>query len=158
MDLEWNGPVVLGEEGLPSGPGVYKVAAFDETKGAYFMFPRLLDNDDGGILCIGKARVLPTRLDQFLRSFDQRGTGKRYCLHSEANLLRMLHSFTAFAEVFRKCKLHVFYCILTDGRTLHEQECHAFREYVERFGEVPPVNASFPGRYTTWPASDEAKR
>ena len=101
--------------------------------------PRFFEADKKGLLYIGKTTNLERRRRQFISGWE-RGYG-----HAGANLLYWLDNNTNIRRRFKN-----YICEYSFKRIKRNQlkrlESQEIREYVKRYGEVPPLNSIFPGR------------
>ena len=102
--------------------------------------PRLLGPDADGILVIGETGRLEKRREQFCRG-RARGDG-----HSEANLIWLLESAGVVQRLFAATAIEYRFRALASKDAAAILEKAELWRYVQRFGEVPPFNSSFPGR------------
>ena len=113
-----------------SDGGVYKVIAVDS--GQRTPINRLLGTDDQGVLYIGKATTFIDRVIDLKKSIspDYNGTahtcGRRY--KATPNI----------AKHFPFDKLHIE---LIQSTTPDDLEKKLLNDYMQTFGEVPPLNA-----------------
>ncbi len=121
------------------GPAVYQIRICGHRTPR--SIGRLLRSDTAGILCIGMTDNMRRRYRAFVRGLN-RGRG-----HSEANLLHRLETFTALKRLMpRRIYQYRFLPVLNraDAQMLEER---LIKDYVKRFGEVPPLNSAIPNRY-----------
>lgn len=111
--------------------GVYVLRCGDQSIENPSVIPRCLGNDNSGILYIGQGMKFPHRVGDLARTIDSsykqnlHGAGVRY------------NSDSKFREVFPIQNLYISFFI-TDNPV--ELESTLISEYVEQFGEVPPLN------------------
>lgn len=137
-------PARLTEEAidaLDDKPAVYK--AFPPNGQWPNGIPRLLGIDEERILFFGKTGRLRGRLNDLLTSID-RGDGP----HVEGNLIHLLYHQ---AERFEIRQVMFSYKDRDTEEAATAEEERLIKKYVQRFGEVPPINTVIPNRYGDWP-------
>lgn len=118
--------------GLPENPGVYEIRL--SVKGKWQRgIPRFKGVDKRRVLAYGCSKNLRNRLQAFRRSTDHSAG------HHEGNLLRILNEK---AELGLESVLISWY----ETADYKQEEERLIKEYVSRYGEVPPLNSAIPGR------------
>ncbi len=92
------------------------------------------------------------RRKAFLRGLA-RGRG-----HSEANLLRLLQKHSHLNRLYPDGEIQFTYAKRAKREDAAEAEEVLLKEYVVRFGELPPLNAAIPNRYNWQSWEDAANR
>jgi hypothetical protein len=139
-------------EALEHGePAAYRVRLLKDSKP--FPMNRVLGVDAQGLLSIGKTKNMEGRRAQFI-SGVLNGYG-----HSEGNLLRLLVLYSGLKEQVPprpEVECQFLPCKSEDGAI--EMEARLLKDYLCRFGELPPLNSAIPNRYdeTTWQLIEEA--
>ena len=129
------------------------IADLDDTPGVYKVLPpndkwpngicRFLGTDKERVLFYGETGRLKGRLDDLLASIA-RGNGP----HVEGNLIYILNE-----QVDRFEMREVMFCYKCEEneKAAKTKEQRLLKKYVQRFGELPPINSSIPNRYGDWP-------
>lgn len=125
---------------LPQKPAVYRVLPL---KGVWENgIPRFLGIDKERVLFYGETGRLRGRLGKLLKSMEQIED------HSEGNLIHILnreiHGFEMEGVTFS-------YDLQETKEEAEDMEEYLVKKYLQRFGEVPPVNTAIPKRYGDWP-------
>lgn len=113
--------------------GVYKIIS--NNNGMPRPVPRFLDDDEEGILYIGKADSFLDRVIDLKKSIMLEYKGKK---HNCGGRYKRLCEISAIAEKFPPDTLHVLLFPHDSPKVL---ESEFLQEYERRFGEVPPLNA-----------------
>lgn len=129
-------PEILGQ--VPMAPGVY-LLAWPKPQAAPAPRPigRLLAKDPHGILDIGEAGRLQTRLTQLCACCAQRGV-EGHMAGWRLGTLRLLRRLGVNAE-----DLLVDWYEVVDKDEAYEWEGWLLRNYFHIFGELPPLNYKF---------------
>lgn len=99
--------------------------------------PRLLDYDDDYILSIGKTNDIKVRIRKFKTAMNK-GRDKT---HSEGRTLFLINKDIKFKITIADVEYRY--------RQVKEpdiEEKKEFKDYFEKYGEVPPLNGCIPGR------------
>lgn len=127
--------------GLDDTPAVYKV--FPPKSIRPKAIPRFLGNDEERVLFIGQSSRLKGRLNDFLGSMAG-GNGP----HVEGDLIyilnREIHDLNLQDVMFS-------YKVMPTQEAAENEEQSLIKRYVQRFGEVPPINSAIPNRNGPWP-------
>jgi hypothetical protein len=131
-------------------PAAYRVRLLKDGKP--FPMNRVLGLDEKGLLSIGKTKNMEGRRAQFV-SGVMNGYG-----HSEGNLLRLLVLYSGLKDHVPsqpQIECQFLSCKSEDEAT--ETEARLLKDYLCRFGELPPLNSAIPNRYdeTTWRLIEE---
>jgi len=115
------------ERNAPEKPGIYHIYCFNRNHP--IKIGRLLKADEKGILSIGSTKNLKRRLKQFVYgSIKHSGhsSGNRYGYLNLANKRKLGSYELKFSfEIKKKCEF---------------RESELLRGYMEKFGELPPLN------------------
>lgn len=113
--------------------GVYKLHCLDKGKdGRFIPINRILGVDPEGVLYIGKANVFHNRIDELMKSVSS--IEKRF-LHPAG---MRYFSNRRLQERFPSGRL----CITVHpSNNPTDLEIHEMRNYFQKYGEVPPLNA-----------------
>jgi len=125
-----------------NGWAIYKISMKRDNKTV--PIPRFLGIDKKGLLCIGITKEFEERLKQFKRGWK---TGQG---HSEANLLHLLDKHTNIKKQFKNYKCHYSFKKITRNQNLDDLESQKIKDYVKKYGEVPPLNSAIRYRYEEW--------
>jgi len=139
MRMKWTSWRKLETSTIFNGPGVYKIRLLIE--GNPLTIPRFLGEDRSGLLSIGVSGNLEYRRQQFITGLRK---GRR---HSEGNLLYLLKRYAALERKVGPCSFHYAFCSSNHRRTAEHLEGKLIKQYVKRYGEVPPLNSAIPDRY-----------
>lgn len=150
MTLEWSPWQSIEAGNSTSGPAVYKIRL--ASNGEPVAIPRFLRIDSVGTLSIGVSRNMDKRRKNFLRSLA-RGRG-----HSEANLLRLLQMHSHLNRLYPDGEIQFTYAKRAKREDAAKAEEVLLKEYVVRFGELPPLNSAIPNRYNWQSWEDAASR
>lgn len=117
---------------IPRRGGVYKIVCPRIGKWSHGI-RRFKKTDKHRILAYGQSRNLRNRANAFLASL------RRPDRHHEGNLLRILNE---------RAGLNIPYVLIAwELRSGHKaREERLIKEYVQEYGEVPPLNAAIPKR------------
>ena len=140
MKVKWTSWQKFGTPAGTNGPGVYKIRLL--ARGKPQTIPRFLGQDPSGLLSIGVSGNLERRLRDFLRGLDK-GRG-----HSEANLLNLLRTHASLERKVGPYSFQYSYKSYNHKKAL-ALESMLIKQYVKRFGEVPPLNSAIPDRYNS---------
>jgi len=121
-------------ENLPDyeGKGVYRFRLVD-NKGKSISIQRFLGEDKDGIIVIGEAENIKTRLKQFNKVVIEK---KKYP-HSEGLTIHLLRSITKFDEKYEMCTFQYTYSKVDEHK---EEEKKLLESYFMEYGEIPPLN------------------
>ncbi|KKL90433.1 hypothetical protein LCGC14_1904750 [marine sediment metagenome] len=121
-------------ENLPDyeGKGVYRFRLVD-NKGKCVSIPRFLGEDKDGIIVIGEAENIKTRLNQFNKVVTE---SKKYA-HSEGLTIHLLRKITKFKEIYGMCTFQYTFIKVDEHK---EAEKKLLENYFEDYGETPPLN------------------
>jgi len=121
--------------------GIYRVRV-TSAEGVPIPIPRIGGTDPVGILNIGRSGYRTSKtnrsLGQRLREFWQGNHSSAYSCGLAARTLSLLPAFAGH-------RLWASVVLLAD-EDIQQAEASALREYFDRFLELPPYNAAFPGR------------
>lgn len=126
-------------------PAAYRVRLLKDGKP--FQMNRLLGRDEEGLLSIGKTKDMEGRRAQFISGVVN-GYG-----HSEGNLLRLLVLYSGLKErVPSRPQIECQFLACKSEDEAIKTEARLLKDYLCRFGELPPLNSAIPNRYdeTTW--------
>lgn len=136
-----------------SGPAVYAVRLL--SRGKVFPVPRFLAVDAEGILTIGESENLESRRRKMCRAF-LKGRG-----HSAMNLIFYLTNVRAVAERFARIAPEPSYQFAfipkPDKLTACRCESELTRDYLNMYGEPPPLVSKIPDRYAHLCVSPEVE-
>lgn len=139
MKSAWGEWKKIEEKTEHTKPTVYKVRLV--RKGNPVLINRFLGKDEGGILFIGSTENMERRRDQFERGLE------RIHGHSGANLLHLLRENAGFKlEIDR---LEYRFKRMSKKRIKVGEEM-LIKEYVRKYGEVPPLNSAIPNKRGSW--------
>jgi hypothetical protein len=113
---------------------------------------RFLDDDKDGILAIGKSANLFRRIDEFNRACEGR------LGHSEGERFFLVTIASRFAEKYDGPRLQFGYEPLIDKAQAHKREAELFKEYFQRYGELPPLNSNLSDMDSSWVYSADSRR
>lgn len=121
-------------EKLPDyeGKGVYRVRLVD-NKGKSVSIQRFLGEDKDGIILIGEAEDIKTRLNQFNKVVTE---SKKYA-HSEGLTIHLLRKITKFNEKYGMCTFQYTFSKVDEHK---EEEKRLLKNYFQEYGETPPLN------------------
>jgi len=143
MRLQWSNWFELNKNTeWPTTHGVYCVSLADKN-GRPFSIPRLCGEDPEGVIYIGRSgyanaktdRSLGVRLWEFL--VGKHSGGQTYLQSARA---------IKKSGIYKNYKLLVSIARLLDYQ-IGEGEKSAMRQYFNKYGEVPPCNSAFPGKW-----------
>lgn len=147
--MHWTPWIPLNAE-TPWNPrwGIYRVRLMDSS-GVRVPIPRIGSVDPEGVLYIGRSgyshsktdRSLGRRLWEFYNHGSHSGAGTWWQVKAVLDLLNRWPGRTLEVSVVE----------LPDA-LIDDAESQALREYFSAFGELPPCNSSFPGKWTTFVA------
>ena len=126
-------------------PAAYRVRLLKDGKS--IPMNRVLGPDIQGLLSIGKTKNIESRRAQFI-SGVRNGYG-----HSEGNLLRLLLLYSGLKErVSPQPQIECQFLPCKSEDEAIEMEARLLKDYLCRFGELPPLNSAIPNRYEemTW--------
>jgi hypothetical protein len=119
---------------IPAEPGVYTITALSDSK-TPVVLSRVGGIDKDGVLYYGKTSNLRERLRMLWRTIqndykaDAHPFGKRY---KEFAILRKLFPISTLVVT---CSIE---------KSLETAESKLIKDYVNKYGEVPPFNSSIP--------------
>ena len=155
MDNKWSEWKYIPSRPRPRGKyprlyehayGIYQIRAAD-VAGKPIPIPRMGSVDEEGILYIGRSgykdrspsRTLAVRLKEF-EQVDHSGA-QTYFLAECTGCLNQ--------GIYKKHKLQCRVMYLSgDKEEIDKKEIGAIGQYFCRFGELPPCNSSFPGKFS----------
>lgn len=127
----------------PSGraaPAAYRIALLN-VRGHPFPMNRMLGIDSAGLLSIGKTGNLESRRGQFV-------SGMTKCYgHSEGNLLHLLLRFSRLKQVVPDHRIVYQFAPAATDDDARAVEARLLKDYLVRYGELPPLNSAIPDRY-----------
>ncbi len=126
------------------GRGVYKVRLVD-PRGFPVSVPRFFDTDKEGILQICYSDSIKRGIYRFRRTTE----GKNYA-HAEGKRLRLLKKYSNFEEKFRGCRLQYSFKKEPDRREGRVEQERLLKQYVKKYGELPPNKNSFQDKHIDW--------
>ena len=134
-NLDWQlfNDVVNNLKDLSERPGVYAIRC--APKGCPKTIGRIFRVDQSGILCFGRTTGAEG-LRRRLRYFCGAASGKKYS-HAEG---QRYHELKYGQRGFSLEYLQIGWKEFTSGEKAKEQELAWFDEYLEMFGELPPLN------------------
>jgi hypothetical protein len=140
--------------------GIYQIRIVG-TDGIPYPIGRFIRVDEEGVLYIGKAgpsRTLATRIREF-QNVSQFGTAS----HSGGETYLLVYmNLMQSNPAYKNCKLQYRVMHLyadkvssmasedTLKHKIEEEEIKALADYFHKFGELPPCNSSFPGKFGTF--------
>lgn len=113
-----------------SNGGVYKVIAMDG--GQRIPIHRLVGTDINGVLYIGKATSFIDRVIDLKKSISPEYNGTAHTCGRRYKATPIIAKYYPFEKLFIE---------LTQSTTPDELEKKFLNEYMQTFGEVPPLNA-----------------
>ena len=122
------------------GPAVYRIRAV--KNGRPLVIDRFLGTDVRGILSIGVSGNFEQRRQKFVRALSV-GRG-----HSEANLLCLLFRYCRLEQKIGNILIEYSCCAQCLRSEALKLEAQQIKNYLRRYGEVPPLNSAIPERYT----------
>ncbi len=129
----------------PSGHGIYRVH-IAHPSGGPIPIPRIGGVDSDGILYIGRSGVTTNKSDCSLRSRLRNDFLRPYGSHSGDWTYRKACAILNDHPLFRDHCIWASVIVLKDN-VIDRAERAAIRAYFERFGELPPCNSAFPGKW-----------
>ena len=143
--MQWSAWQTIQKPLTYTGPALYELRITNKL-GTPFSINRFLSIDNEGVLTIGQTKCMERRRTQFI-------TGIHQCYgHSECNLLYFLIKHSLFDKIFHDFILQFRYKQLPTEHDAKTEEKSAIKEYICKFGEVPPLNSAIPDRYNGWPS------
>lgn len=138
--IKWSAWTAVEHESDRFGAAVYRIRLVRQN-GTPFPMQRLTGIDKEALLSIGKTSNMERRRDQFFCGIEN-------CYgHSEGNLLNLLLEFSKLKQLVPGGKVqYQFSVVATDARA-KTLEAKLLKDYLVRFGELPPLNAAIPSRY-----------
>lgn len=139
-----------------SYPGIYQIRMVNQD-GNPRSIPRLMGTDEEGILYIGKVtpnRTLAKRIREF-QSAARFGSashsgGETYVL-VWMNLIQSDPAYKDCKIQYRVMSLYADLGVQEDFRhRIEEEESKALADYFHKYGELPPCNSSFPGKWNVF--------
>lgn len=120
--------------------GVYEIRGIDKS-GKPISIPRIGKHDKSGISYIGSTtRTFARRLSEFVNRPDNHPGGRTF---------RMAHKVfsksPSFADFLLQVKIYPF-----PKKQVNVEESKRITRYFKEFGEVPPINLTFPERQSLW--------
>jgi hypothetical protein len=128
-----------------SEPAAYRIALLDAA-GVPLPLSRMLGIDRDGLLSIGKTTSMESRRRQFV-------SGMTRCYgHSEGNLLHLLLRYSRLKEIVANATIVYQFVDASTDKEAKSAEARLLKDYLIRFGELPPLNSAIPNRYDeqTW--------
>ena len=119
---------------------VYKVRLVSRQSGIVAI-NRFLGTDKKGILMIGMTKNMERRRNQFFLGKDKGSRG-----HSEGYLLFLLEEYSQIKTKFGAIQCQYRFQEMKNGDRAKDKESRLIKEYVKRYGEVPPLNSAIPNR------------
>ena len=101
---------------------------------------RFLNPDAEGVVSIGLTTSMERRRAQFIRGW-YKGRG-----HSEGNLLHLLEQHSRSCSVFDGFEPQYRFARCARNE-IRKFEAIQIKDYLRKFGEVPPLNCAIPQRY-----------
>jgi hypothetical protein len=101
---------------------------------------RFLGTDKKGILSIGKAAGMEKRRRKFLSGL------RGHKVHSEAHLLFLLAKYSRLQPRHRDRQYQLRFLALESRHQAKKKESELIKDYVKRYGEVPPLDSAIPNR------------
>ncbi len=144
MWSEWK---PLDAEVRHTGAGAYEVRMV-RGKDKAVPISRFLARDPDGLLVIGETSRIEHRRNRFVRGMNKGGG------HSEGNLLHVLIERSPLNQRFPGYRLQFRYYRVADKVEAQRVQEQLIKQYICRFGEVPPLNSAIPDRYGNWPLYD----
>jgi len=107
---------------------------------------RFLGTDEKGILSIGMTTGMEKRRRKLFSGL--RGNN----VHSEAHLLFLLTEYSRLQTRHRERQYQLRFLPLGSRAQAKKTESRLIKDYVKRYGEVPPLNSAIPNRNddSTW--------
>lgn len=133
---DWHG--VSDWKEAPNTFGVYRIRL--AQSGKPFSIPRFLGEDPEGILWIGHATNLRSRL-RIAYGALQGGNHP----HSEAKLLYALEQSTDLKNRYERSEYQYSFALLGSKTEAEDYEVILIQEYIKQYGEAPPLNSAIPG-------------
>jgi hypothetical protein len=126
--------------------GIYQIRVVGPD-GVPLQLPRVCAGDSNGTLYIGRSGYSTAKtsrcLGQRLWEFYSHGS------HSGAGSYWQLKAVLARRQQWGHHRLQARVVELADNE-IADAECAAIRLYFDEFGELPPCNSAFPGRWSTF--------
>jgi hypothetical protein len=154
MKISWSKPLRIGKfdsdwQLMPQTPGVYIIRTSRSIK-------RIGGTDKSGILYVGRASRIRTRIWNFLKA-NHTASGFLWTHPSIARLV-MGGSIRSVADVEEHLsRLTVRYATPMSGRKLALAERALLFSYINQFGEAPPLNLSLTKRWDSMPSSTDLR-
>ncbi len=117
--------------GLPETKGIYKIIALDKN-GDPNPISRIGGNDTDGVLYIGKANNISWRIGDLTKAILTNYKSENHSGGEMYNKSRIIKN------LFPKENLGVIFVECLDDR---RQEINELTIYLDRFGELPPLNS-----------------
>ncbi|MBL7974323.1 MAG: hypothetical protein JNJ85_05395 [Candidatus Kapabacteria bacterium] len=113
-----------------SSGGVYKVVAVEN--GLRIPVSRFLDTDDTGVLYIGKATSFIVRVINLKKSLSPEHHGKSH---------KFGMRYKSLLNIAKQFRFEMLYIELIQSESPALLEKQLLQDYLNKFGEVPPLNA-----------------
>lgn len=145
--MEWSEWTTFDASPGHHGPAVYQFRL--AADGPPVPIPRLLGNDQDGLLVIGCTGNMEKR-------YWQSQNARKYANGSSTmNLLYYWERFTALPRVFPGFTYEYRFVRLETVEAAKLLEAQLIKQYVCRFADRPPLNSVLPNRYGGWEEASE---
>ena len=124
-------------------PGIYIIRISDDDCNP-ITIALLLGNDSTGTISIGESKNVGKRIRQFFRSMNG-GRG-----HSEGNVMYSIYLSTNFNGIHQNHKIQFAARELKNKERAQQEEEILLKHYFNKYGELPPLNHSQPGKHKIW--------
>jgi hypothetical protein len=130
--------------------GTYRLRLRSEDLEGFTPIARLLGTDTGGTLYIGASADLPARLGTLLKSISAAYNLDGYRDAAAHGVGRMIRP--AFVAAFTPARLcvetHRYFTVASPTHSFNHytEEWRLLMQYVEQFGEFPPLNGPKPSK------------
>jgi hypothetical protein len=142
--MSWSEWQPLNAKSGYDGPAVYEVRILNSA--GPMPVPRFLATDIRGLLSIGESRSMDKRRRQLVRAMEK-------CYgHSEGNLLYYLLRHTRLKDLHPIIEYR--FSKEADKAAAKVAEAKMIKEYIQKFGEPPPLNCAIPDRDGEWTCED----
>lgn len=120
-------------------PAVYQIRLLNGPKP--FPIPRLLGIDNEALLTNGQTNSLEGRRNDFRRALK---VGSK---HSAGNLLFLLLEYSRMKKCIKNPNFQYRFAEAPSKTRAIELELELLRAYLQKYGELPPLNSSVPDKY-----------
>jgi excinuclease UvrABC nuclease subunit len=119
---------------VPQTPGVYLIRLLSAS-GNFQKINRVINTDDNGLLYIGKSENLRTRIKSLTKTINNLDSTNNHIFGVKYNRNSL------FKKTFLPKQLSI---IFTTETNCKNKEDELLKNYLHKFGELPPFNSNFP--------------